>query len=44
MFLNVFSKGNTVKSVKPLLPFTSNITNRIDCFIYTSDKTLWAGT
>jgi signal transduction histidine kinase/ligand-binding sensor domain-containing protein len=43
---NVFScvfHNNTIESVQPLLPFASNITNRIACFIYTSDKTLWAG-
>ncbi|MEP6948669.1 MAG: ATP-binding protein [Ginsengibacter sp.] len=36
--------NNSIESVQPLLPFESNIANGIDCFIYTTDKTLWAGT
>ncbi|MDQ6842861.1 MAG: histidine kinase [Bacteroidota bacterium] len=45
--INVFRcvfHHTVLQSAQPLLPFESNTSNRINCFIYTSDKTLWVGT
>ena len=45
--INVFRcifQNATLKSVKPILPFNGNPSNIINCFIYTSDKSLWVGT
>ena len=44
---NVFNcsfKNTVIRSAKPLLPFSPNKKELIDCFIYTTNKTLWAGT
>lgn len=45
--VNIFScviTGKKIISVKPLLPIENNSSKIIDCFTYTTDKTLWAGT
>lgn len=45
--INVYQlifKKLALMSVKPLLPFNGSGENFINCFIYTSNKNLWAGT
>ncbi|MEO8768808.1 MAG: ATP-binding protein [Ferruginibacter sp.] len=37
-------KNTALLSAKPLLPFLSNSKDQFDCFVYTANKTLWAGT
>lgn len=44
---NVFRcifKNEKLQSAQPLLPFVSDLKNSINCFIYSADSTLWAGT
>ncbi len=43
IFRCVFYK-TVLKSVVPLLPFTNEFQNQINCFFYATDKTLWTGT
>ncbi|MGZ3764263.1 MAG: ATP-binding protein [Mucilaginibacter sp.] len=36
-------RGNDLRSAKPMLPFFKNIDDRINCFHYARDGTLWSG-
>lgn len=45
--INIFRcvfKNKRVQSIKPVLPFNGSNSNIISCFIYTSEKNIWAGT
>jgi len=41
---NCVFRNTTIRSAVPMLPFLANPKEQFNCFIYTSDKTLWAGT
>jgi ligand-binding sensor domain-containing protein/anti-sigma regulatory factor (Ser/Thr protein kinase) len=43
VFRCVFYK-TSIKSAIPLLPVANEFQNKIDCFFYATDKTLWVGT
>jgi len=40
----VIFRNNILRSIKPLLPLNGNSYHTIDCFIYTTNKDIWAGT
>ncbi len=45
--INIFRcvfKNKRVQSIKPVLPLNGSNSNVISCFIYTSEKNIWAGT
>lgn len=45
--LNVYNcvfKNDQLVSAKPLIPFNAGASNEISCFIFASNKTLWAAT